>query len=104
MQQGANKAIAPAMTAASTEPPKKMLLFITHCNFHERGAALSARRPMPGGECALPLRSTSRPDLPLGHRPYFLVPGQARFPCALSLGDLFGESFLFCLNTQQAVM
>ncbi len=37
IQQGANKAIVPAITAASTEPPKKMLLLITFHNFH--GAA-----------------------------------------------------------------
>src|SRR6266700_5244662 len=37
IQQGANRAIIPAVTAASTEPPKKMLLLIPFHNFH--GAA-----------------------------------------------------------------
>src|SRR2546430_17078997 len=37
IQQGANSVMAPAMIAASTEPPKKMLLLIPFHHFH--GAA-----------------------------------------------------------------
>ncbi len=41
MQQGANKAITPAMLAASTEPPKKMLLSKGHLCF-TRGTGATA--------------------------------------------------------------
>src|SRR5713101_1492185 len=102
IQQGANKAIAPAMTAASTEPPKKILLFITYHNFHEAGVSLSARQMCPDGEVAvLALWSASRPISLIGYMGYCLVLGRGGFPCGLQLSDLASDGFLLGLETRQ---
>ncbi len=64
IQQGANSAIAPAMTAASTDPPKKMLLLIPFHQFH------AAAGHIPTSTCSFH-NSLAHPHFPRGN--FFIV-------------------------------
>src|SRR6266702_3673552 len=52
IQQGAKSAMAPAMIAASTEPPKKMLLLITSLYFQEAETRRPTIIPSDGSLCS----------------------------------------------------
>src|SRR5712692_851701 len=94
IQQGANKAIAPAMTAASTEPPKKMLLLILSHHFQEAGTRCPAILP--------PTVSSALPVPPLSGTSHCLSFGDDRDLRAFDLGNVPGGGFLLSLHTRQA--
>src|SRR2546421_839274 len=87
IQQGANRAIAPEIMAARTDPPKKMLLLMTSHTFH---AAAGHIPPSP----LSPTARSARPAPFVSLTGYCLSLRHDRDFGALDLGDLASDDLL----------